>query len=262
MKYKASLVVAVYKQVDFLELVFKSIEQQTFRNFELIIAEDDCSPDVKAFIDKKRECCSLDIKHITQADKGFRKNRLLNKAIAAAEGEYLVFIDGDCILHKDFLKEHMQHAKPEICLFGRRVMLDADTSEKLIESKDFNLLSIFKLLFTKTKHIECAIHLPFSFSLRKSGVRGCNFSVLKEKMIQINGFDEDFETPFFGEDTDVQRRLKLINVKLKCSKFQTIQYHLHHGSTSRRDVWKISEDLYLKKVSEGKSFCDNGCIKK
>ena len=262
MKYKASLIVAVYKRVDFLELVFKSIEQQTFNDFELIIAEDDCSPEVKAFIDSKRIKCSLEIKHITQADEGFRKNRLLNKAIAASESEYLVFIDGDCILHKDFLKEHMQHAKPDTCLFGRRVMLDSDTSDKLIASKDFKLLSIFKLLFTKTRQLECAIHLPFLISRRKYGVRGCNFSVLKEKMLQINGFDEDFESPLYGEDTDIARRLKLLGVKLKCSKFQTIQYHMHHSVKGRGADWKISTALYAQKKQQGKFFCENGYTKK
>lgn len=262
MKYKTSIIVAVYKRVDFLELVFKSIEQQTFNDFELIIAEDDCSSEVKAFIDSKRMQCSLEIKHITQADKGFRKNRLLNKALDAAEGEYLVFIDGDCILHKDFLKEHMQHSNPNVCLFGRRVMLDLETSDKLIKRKDFNLLSFFNLLFSKAKHLECAIHLPFLISKRKSGIRGCNFSVLKEKMIQINGFDEDFERPLYGEDTDIARRLSLFGVKLKCSKFQTLQYHLHHETKGRGDDWKVSRELYSKKVSEGKSFCKNGLIKK
>ncbi|MCW8996848.1 MAG: glycosyltransferase, partial [Psychromonas sp.] len=111
-KYKASLIIAVYKRVDILELIFKSLEEQTFRNFEIIVAEDDCSPSVAAFIDGIRKSCSFAIKHISQADKGFRKNRLLNKALAAAAGEYTVFIDGDCVLHKDFLKEHMQIAKP------------------------------------------------------------------------------------------------------------------------------------------------------
>jgi glycosyltransferase involved in cell wall biosynthesis len=261
-KYKASLIIAVYKRVDFLELVFKSIEKQTFRDFEIIVAEDDCSPTVMAFIEQKREHCSFDIKHISQADEGFRKNRLLNKALAAAEGEYAVFIDGDCVLHKDFMKEHMQTANPDTCLFGRRVMLDSDTSETLIKSKDFNQLSIFKLWFTKTRHKECAIHLPFQISKRKTGVLGCNFSVLKEKMIQINGFDEDFERPLYGEDTDIARRLSLIGIKLKCSKFQTIQYHLHHALKGRDEDWKISGELYSKKVREGKSICENGYIKR
>jgi len=261
-KHKASLIIAVYKRIDFLELIFQSIEAQTFTDFEVVVAEDDCSVDVATFIEQVREKCSFTIKHISQEDNGFRKNLLLNKAIAAAEGEYLVFIDGDCILHKDFMKEHLQSVTPNICLFGRRVMLDSDTSEQLIKSKDFRLLSIFKLLFTSTRNLECAIHLPFLISRRNYGVRGCNFSVLKDKMIEINGFDEDFERPLYGEDTDVARRLKLIGVRLKCSKFQTIQYHMHHSVKDRGDDWKISKALYTKKKREGKSFCENGYIKK
>lgn len=261
-KYKASLIIAVYKRVDFLELVFKSIEKQTFKDFEVIVAEDDCSSDVMAFIEEKRKNFLFDIKHISQVDDGFRKNKLLNKALSSVEGEYIVFIDGDCILHKDFMKEHMQKAKPNVCRFGRRVMLDAKTSSELIKSKDLTKLSIFKLYFTKTRHKECAIHLPFTILNGKRGVLGCNFSVLKEKMIQINGFDEDFERPLYGEDTDVARRLSLIGVELKCTKFNTIQYHLHHEMKGREADWKISGELYAKKVSEGKSFCENGYIKK
>ena len=159
------------------------------------------------------------------------------------------------------MKDHMQLVTPELCVFGRRVMLDSSTSDKLIKSKNFKLLSIFRLMFTKTKHLECAIRLPFLISSRKSGVLGCNFSVLKEKMIAINGFDEDFTRPLYGEDTDVARRLCLIGVKLKCSKFQTIQYHLYHPLKGRDEDWKIGREFYAKKVIEGKSFCKNGYIK-
>jgi glycosyltransferase involved in cell wall biosynthesis len=262
MKYKASLIVAVYKRVDFLELIFKSIEQQTFKDFELIIAEDDSSKEVDNFINKYKNIQSLKIKKVSQEDNGFRKNKILNKAISLAEGEYLVFVDGDCILHKDFMKEHMEHSSPGLCLFGRRVMLDSDTSEKLMESKDFKLLSFSRLLFSKAKHIECAIHLPFLISRRISGVLGCNFSVFKEKMLEINGFDEDFKRPLYGEDTDVARRLSLIGVEMKCSKFQTLQYHLHHAMKGRSGDWEISRSLYMKKVREGKFFCENGYVKK
>lgn len=260
-KHKASLIIAVYKRVDFLALIFESIHKQTFLDFEIIIAEDDCSPEVKQFINDKANSFPFLIKHISQKDDGFRKNILLNKAIAASESEYLIFIDGDCILHKDFIKEHIKNATPNRCLFGRRVMLDSATSEQLIESKDFKLLSNLNLLKSKTKHLECAIHLPFLISNRKTGMLGCNFSVLKEKMIDINGFDEDFTRPLYGEDTDVARRLSLIGVEMKCSKFQTIQYHLYHAVKDRGDDWVISKKLYAKKVEEGQAFCKNGYIK-
>jgi glycosyltransferase involved in cell wall biosynthesis len=258
---KASLIIAVYKRVDFLELVFQSIEKQTFKDFEIIIAEDDCCTSVQAFVDKWRKISSLRIKHVSQTDSGFRKNKVLNKALGQAEGEFTVFIDGDCILHQDFLKEHMKLVKPNVCLFGRRVMLDADTSKELIKSKKINQLSFFRLLFTKSRHVESAIHLPFLLSQRKRGMLGCNFSVLKQNLIDINGFDEDFETPLFGEDTDVARRLNLFGVQLRCSKFQTIQYHLHHEMKDRDADRIISSKLYEEKVNQGESFCVNGYMK-
>lgn len=262
MKNKVSLIIAVYKRVDFLELIFKSLENQTFRDFQVIIAEDDCSPMVKSFVEEKEKNFPFEIKHISQEDNGFRKNILLNKAMRIADGEYLIFIDGDCILDKNFVKDHVKNAKPNVCLFGRRVMLDAKTSERLVKTKDLKYLSFIKLLFTKTTHLESAIRFPFFISWRKNGVLGCNFSVFKDKMIKINGFDEDFTRPLFGEDTDIERRLTLIGVKLKCSKFQTIQYHLHHPTKDRDEDWKISGELYERKVKEGKSVCDNGYIKR
>ena len=257
----ASLIIAVYKRVDFLELIFQSIEKQSYRDFEIIVAEDDCSPSVKEFVKHWQAKSSFVIKHINQVDEGFRKNKLLNKALSSAQSDYLVFIDGDCILHKDFLKEHMLLAKPNDCLFGRRVMLDAMTTEKMIKTKSIDQLSFFRLLFSKTRHLENAIHFPFLLSYRKSGVLGCNFSVFKEKLIEINGFDEDFQRPLYGEDTDIERRLRLIGVQIKNTKFKTIQYHLHHEMKDRDEDWIISGQLYQKKVNEGKSFCDNGYIK-
>ena len=40
LKNKLSLIISIYNKYDFLYLVLKSIENQTFKNFEVIIAED------------------------------------------------------------------------------------------------------------------------------------------------------------------------------------------------------------------------------
>jgi len=260
-KNKASLIIAVYKRIDFLELIFLSLEKQTFRNFEIVIAEDDCSPLVSDLINRWQKKCSFAIKHISQEDTGFRKNIILNKALAATEGEYCVFIDGDCILHKDFMKEHIQLASPDRCLFGRRVMIDKTTAENVIANKDLQSLSFRKLMFTDSRHLECAIHLPFCISRKKSGLLGCNFSVLKKRLVEINGFDEDFLRPLFGEDTDIERRLSLLGLEMKCTKFRTIQYHFHHELNDRAQDWKTSSKMYQEKVKEGAIFCKNGLIK-
>ena len=47
---KVSIIAAVYKDIGALKLIVESLERQTYKNFELIVAEDDNSNGVKKFI--------------------------------------------------------------------------------------------------------------------------------------------------------------------------------------------------------------------
>lgn len=257
---KVSLIIAVYKRSDFLELVLMSIERQSFRDVEVIIAEDDQSMEIKDLIRKRKVSFPFPIKHVCHEDKGFRKNKILNEALRIAQGEYMIFIDGDCLLHKRFIEEHVKHQKPDVCLFGRRAMLDRKTTDKLLQAKTFSRLSFLSLLFTKTRHLEDALYFPLLLTFRKTGVKGSNFSISRELMFKINGFDEDFERPYGGEDTDIERRLRLIGAKIVCVKFKAIQYHLEHGGREgRTEEWEhTGKHFYQKKVEEGEWYCKNG----
>ncbi len=258
---KLSLIIAVYNRIDFLELVLKSIEKQVFKNFEVIIAQDGDSIEMKRFVKQSKIKYSFNIRHVCQNDRGFRKNKILNRAIKLAESDYLVFIDGDCILHPEFLFEYASRAQPHLCLFGRRVRLDEKITEKLVETGDFKLLSLFRLLFTKTTRIEDGLYFPFYTPRKKKNILGCNFCVSKQNMVIINGFDEDFECPLYGEDTDVRRRLEMIGVRLESTKFKAIQYHLYHPVGDRKKCWDISGRMYEEKLSMGLFYCINGLYK-
>ena len=262
-KPELSLIIAVYKRTDFLELVLQSVAVQSCRSFEVIVAEDDDWPEMATFIEKAREKHIFAIKHVFHEDRGFRKNRILNNAIRASEGRQLVFIDGDCILHRHFLKEHLRLSKPNNCLFGRRVELDPASTERLMQQKNLRDLSFSKLLFTKSRRIGDGIYLPFSICRKKSGLRGCNFSIAKEILVKINGFDEDFEKPFGGEDDDIERRLKMIGIRLKCTRFQTVQYHLYHEVGGSRHLEWLAEgrEMVRRKMEEGAWYCKNGLSK-
>ncbi len=260
---RVSLIIAVYKRVDFLGLVLTSVENQSFRNMEVIIAEDDQSDDIRNFILSKTEAFPFRIKHVNQEDRGFRKNRVLNKAILASEGEHLIFIDGDCILHKKFIEAHVKRLKPGLCLFGRRAMLSRRLTTKLIHSGNIKGLSVFTMLLTKTRCLESGIYVPWIPSFRKFGVKGCNFSLSRDLMYKINGFDEDFESIFGGEDTDVERRLRLIDTEFLCIKFKAVQYHLYHeGREGREESWETEgKAFYQKKIDEELPFCKNGLLR-
>ena len=130
---KASLIVSVYKDVHFLEQVMKSLELQTWREFEVIISEDGDCPEMKEYLQHLNS--TFPIQHLTQEDLGWRKNRALNRAIKSAKAEWLVFIDGDCLLHPRFMEFHFKLSDKNSILGGKRIKLDEKTSLDLIEGK-------------------------------------------------------------------------------------------------------------------------------
>lgn len=242
---KATVIAAFYNRIDYLKLILAGFERQTGKEFELIIADDGSREDVVKEIKKNIPKHSFPIKHVWQEDKGFRKNKILNKAITESESDYLIFIDADCIPHRDFIAGHLSFSQKNISLTGRRVNLSEKVSNKLTEKnvrsglleKNF-LLLIKDGLFGKSIDVEKGLYIKNRFLLnyfnRKSrGLLGCNFSVYKEDLIKINGFDERYEAPSVGEDSDIQFRLELAGVKIKSINHAAVQYHLFHKLQER-----------------------------
>ena len=256
-----SLIIAVYKNIPALDLILRGLEEQSFRDFEVLIAEDNDGFEMKNFITTVQERHFFTIKHISQPDKGFQKDKALNKAVALSATDYLVFIDGDCMLHKHFLKVHFENRQEGSALFGRRVMLSPKMTKRLYDVTRTNspcYLTYYELFITHCKRMDCALYLPFLPSpiQTTTGIWGCNWSIPKKHLIAVNGFDEDYIKPGFGEDTDIEWRLFQYGIKLKKIKYKAIQYHLHHKENYADTL--ENEKLMLKKRIEGKVFCENG----
>ncbi|TDX59243.1 glycosyltransferase [Orenia marismortui] len=258
-----SVIISIYKKVEYLDLVLDSLKQQRYKNFEVIIAEDNDSEELKKFIEQKRKVCNFKIKHVWQKDEGFRKSKILNKAIKEAEFNFLVFVDSDCILHKRFLDEYAKRKNTNDCLFGRRVMLSPKLTESLLKEKNINGLSLKKILFSKSRHLEEGLYIPFDMNLikRKAVMIGSSFGLQKNIIYKVNGFDEDYEGYGF-EDADLQWRLESIGVKFKSLRNKAIQYHLFHGRGGQKEAFKNNQKIYNRKKKEGNVFCHNGLIKK
>ena len=259
---KLSLIIAVYERDDFLCAVLESIRRQSFCDFEVIIAEDGQSDAIAATIQAFRDANPFSLVHLTHEDQGFRKSKILNRAVAMAQGDFLVFIDGDCLLHPHFLREYARLAQPGCCHFGRRVMLDRSMTDWIIEAGRAYSVSVLRLLASQSRKKEEALYFPLFKSSRKTGILGCSFCVSRARMQAINGFDEDFTQPFYGEDTDVERRLKLTGVRLVCTRYATVQYHMHHETGDRSRCWDVSERLFKEKSRENLPWCLNGIVKR
>lgn len=241
----ASVIISFYNRVDYLNLVLAGFERQIFQNFEIIIADDGSNQQIIKEIELISKKIPFKLTHLWQEDKGFRKNRILNKSISIACSEYLIFIDGDCVPHSQFVREHFENRNHGLCLTGRRVNLSKKITTSLtplnvkggfLENNKLRLIS--DGIFGESFDIEKGLYfknelLRKYFNKKKRGLLGCNLSIHKEELLNINGFDERYEAPSVGEDTDVQFRLEQAGTKINSLNNIAVQYHLYHKLQDR-----------------------------
>ena len=128
---KTSIIISTYNNPVWLEKVLWSFSCQTHQDFEVLVADDGSRDETRKAIDDMRAKLPFNLRHIWQKDDGFRKCRILNKAIMQADGEYLIFTDGDCIARRDFVEAHLKHRQPGAYLSGDYVRLPMKTSEAI-----------------------------------------------------------------------------------------------------------------------------------
>jgi glycosyltransferase involved in cell wall biosynthesis len=256
---KISVIIAFYKNLPFLDLVLSGLQRQMYDDFEVIVAEDDDAIATKEYVAKKSGEVSFVLKHVCQHDNGFRKNRILNAAVRVAEGELLVFFDQDCIPHRRCLKEYALMKQEGNVLMGRRVMMSERLTKKLLASGDKRLLSFYSQVKHGSQRKEDGIYIPFfRKSSKRNGIMGCNWGVLKNYVVEVNGFDEDYVSAGVGEDVDIEWRLQAKGLKLRSMKHRAIVYHLHHAAHYSVEDTEINYRLLRAKQEAGNIYCIHG----
>ncbi|AWW47580.1 glycosyltransferase [Polynucleobacter paneuropaeus] len=233
-----SVLLATYNWPQALKLCLESLNQQTDQNFEIIIADDGSKEDTKALIEAMRPSFAVPITHLWQEDIGFRKTRILNQAIAVAKGNYLVFLDGDCIVQSDFIAKHRELAQPGFLLTGSRVILNEALTKSLLfwphwDTKHFfNSLLSYRLSGGINKYLPIKIKLGDGswrhykkFVWRR--IKGCNMACWKADALAIQGFDESM-TGWGHEDADFIFRLQQNGIIRKSGAWATEVFHLFH----------------------------------
>lgn len=268
MKQPVSIIISVYDHIAFLNAVLESIENQSFQDFEIIISEDGQHTEMKDFLQNRLWKHSW--KHLTQQDTGWRKNRALNRAILASSNPYLIFIDGDCVLHPRFIEMHVKYAREGRFLGGKRVKMSPELTHDFLN----NRIRIHQLpwriwktsfsfknkphqfpeegIFINPVGLFCFI--PFLRSIKE--LRGCNMSMYKKDLLAINGFDEDYTLPAIGEDIDLTWRMKKQGIKLNSVRNLAVVFHLYH-----KENWndqEINLQMLKQKQNSGRVSCIHG----
>jgi glycosyltransferase involved in cell wall biosynthesis len=266
---RASVIIAVYNAIRELRLVLTGYSRQSFRDFEVVIADDGSGPEMAEFLDEFASTAPFPIRWVSQPDDGFRKCRILNQAIRVSRAPYLIFADADCIPHRRFVEAHVRNSRPDTVFCGRRVKLADGFSKSLtplgvlagrLERHTAGLfLDWLRGRVTLWEEgIEIRNRKLASWLHRSEPVLfGCNYSVPKSLIEQVNGFNEDF-VYYWGEDVELQHRMKLAGADIRWIRHQAIQYHLHHVTRSENAASHAVLDHTLAVASPQ---CRNGLQK-
>lgn len=264
---QASVIISYYKNIPNLELMLRALNRQSaIGNFEVIVSEDDDSPETISFLQTLRPSMRFPIVHLSQEDMGFRKCKALNNAVRASSTDFLVFLDGDCVPHPELVMEYIRKKAEGRVLYGRRVMLTESITQKVLSSKSFRALNLVQLVLAGCKRVEEGLYftsIPASWKEKESGILlGCNMAMSKADLVSINGFDEDYTSPGGGEDSDLEWRLMARGgVKFFSMRFKAIVYHLYHPERFSGEMEKRNNEILNSKIAQGHFFCKNGLTK-
>jgi glycosyltransferase involved in cell wall biosynthesis len=261
-----SVVIPVYNAVRHLELVLTGFCRQTLSNFELIVADDGSGPEMRAFVEDFAAKSPFTLRYVYHADEGFRRSKILNRAVRESAAGYLVFVDGDCIPHGRFVQAHWEHRAPRAVLVGRRVNLSERITNRMTPDdvragklEKMKITMLADVLRGKGSHWDEGVLLNSSFlralfERRKPSMLGSVCSLEKSLFEEVNGFNEEFVS-YGGEDVELECRLMLAGADFKWVRHQAIQYHLYHSS---KLVEPRNFDIIARTRQLGRATCAKG----
>lgn len=238
-----SVIVTTYNRPDALRAALAGLCAQIDRGFEVLIADDGSRDDTRQLVESLAAGAPIPVRHVWQEDRGFRAGAARNRAAAIAAGDYLLFLDGDCIARPDWIAQHRRLAEPGWMVAGNRILLSERFTQHVLEGAE----PVHGWSLGQWRLAQLAGHINRTLPLRRLAlgplrklgarrwqrVRTCNLGVWAADFRAVNGFDEQFEGWGF-EDSDLAVRLLNHGVRRKEGAFATGVLHLWHREHDRR----------------------------
>ncbi len=267
-----SVIISTYNSIPWLEKTLWSYEQQLFREFEIIVADDGSNDDTRIFLEKYQTRIDRPLKHVWHKDDGFQKTKILNKALTYCTTDYVVMTDGDCVAREDFLQIHYERREAGYFLSGGYYKLPLALSQ-LIRYDDIATQRCFNIKWLRDHG------LPVNYKNQKltsgfvqAGVmekltptnaswNGHNASGWLKDIIAVNGFDERMK--YGGEDRELGERLINAGIKPKQIRYSAICLHLdHERGYVNKEAQQLNEQIRKVTKAEKVTFTPYGLDQK
>lgn len=256
-KLGISLIVSTYNRVDALDRVLQSVLQQTRPPQQIIIADDGSTEDTALLIQQYKQKLP-NLLHVWHEDTGFRLAAIRNLALKSVNQPFVSMIDGDMVLHPDFINSIYRHAQKGWYYQGKRVLLDEKNTTTVLHNRDYKINFFTKGVLNRFN----TFNFPVLSSLisRKEnsirGVKGCSMHFWTEDAIKVNGFNESF-IGWGREDSEFVCRLLNAGINRKNIALAAVAWHLYHPEASRTML--PENDAILEKcIKEKHTFTPTG----
>lgn len=239
---RISVVVATYDWPAALDRVLASLDEQTYSEFEVIVADDGSGPETAALVESWKQRASFPLRHVWQEDEGFRAAAVRNRAVAASDGGYIVFLDADCLVRPDFLARHARLSAAGHFVAGNRVLLSPAFTERIV-GDGLTVANwtagrwLAERLRGGIKRWWPLLRMPPGAWRDRApnawrGAKTCNLAIWRDDFVAVNGLDERY-AGWGYEDSDLVIRLIRYGVRRRDGRLGTTVLHLWHEETAR-----------------------------
>ena len=234
-----SLIITTYNWPRALYLCLDSVMQQTVMPSEILVADDGSGISTRDVVRHFQNISPVPVHHIWHEDRGFRVAAIRNKAIAASSGDYIIHVDGDLILQRNFIQDHILFAREGCYVSGSRGIITEMLTEKVLSGEITSLTALTKGVRNSNNVMRVPIMaIVYRMIAPSQAPRSCNLGL-------------------WYEDTELGLRLNNSGVQQRRMKFQGVAFHLHHDKASR-DNCAVNELRYLESIREHRMRCEKG----
>jgi glycosyltransferase involved in cell wall biosynthesis len=268
---RISLVVTTYEWPDALGLVLASVARQTRLPDEVIVADDGSGAATAALLETWRERLAGRLHHVWQPNEGFRAARVRNLGLAIATGDYVIVLDGDMVLHPEFVADHAAAARPGQWVQGVRPRLSRARTERMLAGRgvdpttglgagDAADLRWWQPGLEHRFHALRSDWLARHASRRRpklASVKSCNQGYWREDLVRVNGFDERF-VGWGPEDKELAARLGHAGVECLYLKHAAVAFHLWHPTRAPAAGVNPNDRLLETTIATRATRCELG----
>ena len=257
---RVALAITTYERPDALAAVLSSVARLSAPPAEILIADDGSGESTQFVIDGFTRASFVPVRKVSQPHEGFRAARLRNLAIAATTADYVVFVDGDMVLHPDFLADHVRVARRGWFTQGVRANADAALTRRLLDDPTLDLdpstPGLGALRRAYLLHAPALSPLVRRIGNRLVSIKSCNQGFWRRDLLRVNGFNEEF-VGWGPEDTELCARLAAAGIRRQTLLFGGIAVHLDHPPAAR-DGLAANLAILAATKRDGKVRCEHG----